>query len=166
MKIGIGFDIHRLAKGRKLFLGGIEIPHSSGLLGHSDADVVLHAIADAIAGAMAAPDIGTVFPDTDPSNRGIAGNTILAYYVALMKKRKTRISHLDMVIIAEAPKLSPHYPAIRKNIARLLGVGLQDVGLKAKTLESIGEIGKKKAIACWASVLLETVSKSRRKRET
>lgn len=157
MKIGLGFDVHRLVKGRKLILGGVEIPCQLGLLGHSDADVVLHALADAIAGALGADDIGTIFPNSNPEFKDISSKKILAYYTLLLAERKMKITNLDMVILAERPKLSPFYSTIRKELAHLLSIDTERIGIKAKTAEGLGMIGEEKAIACWVTLLLDSI---------
>ncbi|MFA5645431.1 MAG: 2-C-methyl-D-erythritol 2,4-cyclodiphosphate synthase [Candidatus Ratteibacteria bacterium] len=157
MKIGLGFDVHRLVKGRKLILGGVEIPCQLGLLGHSDADVVLHALADAIAGALGADDIGTIFPNSNPEFKDISSKKILAYYTLLLAEKKMKITNLDMVILAERPKLSPFYSTIRKELAHLLSIDTESIGIKAKTAEGLGMIGEEKAIACWVTLLLDSI---------
>jgi len=157
MKIGLGFDVHRLVKGRKLILGGVELPCQLGLLGHSDADVVLHALADAIAGALGADDIGTIFPNSSPEFKDISSKKILAYYIILLAEKKMKIVNLDMVILAERPKLSPFYSTIRKELASLLSLNPESIGIKAKTAEKLGMIGEEKAIACWVTLLLDSI---------
>jgi 2-C-methyl-D-erythritol 2,4-cyclodiphosphate synthase len=154
-KIGIGYDIHRLVEGRRLFLGGLEIPYARGLLGHSDADVLLHAIMDALLGALALGDIGEHFPDSDPRYRGIASLELLKQVLGLVEDRRYRLSHIDSVVIAEEPKLLPFKEGIRQNIADILGLERSSVSLKAKTNEGCGEIGRGQAIACYAVVLLD-----------
>lgn len=153
-RIGIGYDIHRLVRGRRLFLGGIEIAHTKGLLGHSDADVLLHAVCDALLGAAAAPDIGELFPDTDPRYRGISSAELLKKVLTLIKKKGFRIVNLDTVIIAEEPKLSGLKMKIRRNIARLLNIKEDRVNVKAKTNEGLGALGRKNALASYAVALL------------
>jgi 2-C-methyl-D-erythritol 2,4-cyclodiphosphate synthase len=153
-KIGIGYDIHRLAGGRKLFLGGIRIPYPQGLLGHSDADALLHAICDALLGALSAGDIGDRFPDTDPRYRNIAGTKLLEDVAGLARKKKFSIANIDSVIIAQAPRLGPFKEKMRNKISRTLKIKNDCVSVKAKTAEGLGEIGHKKAVACYAVVLL------------
>lgn len=155
MKIGVGFDIHRLEKGRTLILAGIQIPYHLGLKGHSDGDVVLHAISDAIAGALGIEDIGTRFPDNDSSIKGIQSRIILESYYKSVVEYSARISNLDIVIIAEMPHLKPWYQPMKENIAEILKIQTSCIGIKAKTMEGLGEIGKKKAIACIASILID-----------
>jgi len=160
MKIGIGFDVHRVESGRKLILGGVLIPfEGKGLLGHSDGDVIFHAIADAIAGALAEPDIGTTFPDTDPATAGISSHIILGRYAALLKRRNAAIENLDIIILAEEPKLRAWYQEIRTSIAGALAIPEDRVGIKAKTMEGLGPIGEQKAIGCWAAIIVSEKNK-------
>lgn len=154
MKIGIGFDIHRFEKGRKFILGGIEIPYSHGLIGHSDGDVLLHSLSDAILGSLAKPDIGFYFPDTDEKIKGIDSKKILKKVLTIMKKENCKIENIDVVIICEKPKLSPYVPLIRKKISEITGIDEKNIGIKVKTYEGIGEIGKGNACACLSSVLI------------
>lgn len=151
-KIGIGYDIHRLAEGRKLFIGGIEIPYIKGLLGHSDADVLLHAICDALLGAIGEGDIGELFPDTDPQYQGISSAELLRAVDNLVKKKNFLINNVDTVVIAQEPKLSPFKKSIQQMIARILNIKEDNVNIKAKTNEGLGEIGSKEAIAAYAAV--------------
>ena len=152
---GIGYDVHRLAKGRRLILGGVEIAHSRGLEGHSDADVLSHAIADALLGAIAAGDIGQHFPDTDKSIRGISSIEILRRVTALLAKNKARATNVDVTILAEAPKITPHIPAMRKIIAQAIGVHESRIGIKATTNEGLGAIGRSEGIAAMAVAMVE-----------
>lgn len=154
MRIGTGFDIHVFEKGKKLILAGVEIPYHSGLKGHSDGDVVLHAISDAIAGALALDDIGTQFPDTDPSLKGINSSRILEHYMGKIEFYQAKILNVDIVLIAEKPLLKIWYNQMKKNIAGLLKIEPSQIGIKAKTTEGLGEIGKGNAIACFVSILL------------
>ncbi|MBU0503894.1 MAG: 2-C-methyl-D-erythritol 2,4-cyclodiphosphate synthase [Candidatus Omnitrophota bacterium] len=154
IRIGLGYDIHRLVKGRKLILGGLEIPHSKGLMGHSDADVLLHAISDALLGAVSLGDIGAHFPDTDPQYRNASSLDLLKKVNALIKKNKFSINNIDTIIIAEEPKIIPYRKMMQKIIARALGVNPQMISVKAKTNEGLGDIGGKKAIAAYAIVLV------------
>ena len=151
----MGFDIHRLAAGRKMILGGVEIPAPKGLEGHSDADVLLHAVTDALLGAVGEGDIGSYFPDSDPKWKGAASRLFVEKALELVKKRGLKIANADFTLVAEEPKLAPHRPAIRKSVAGLLGVEPERVNLKAKTMEGLGPIGEGKAVACYAVVLLE-----------
>lgn len=154
MRVGIGHDTHRLVEGRPLILGGVRIDHPLGLLGHSDAYVVLHAVADALLGAAALGDIGEHYPDTDPKWEGIAGDVLLAEVVGLVGRSGWRPVNCDVTVHAQEPKLTPHKPAIRANLARLLRLDQTAVNIKAKTGERVGPIGRGEAIACEAAVLL------------
>ena len=155
IRCGIGYDVHRLAKGRRLILGGVEIAHSRGLEGHSDADVLSHAIADALLGAIAAGDIGQHFPNTDESIRGISSIEILRHVTALLAKNKARATNVDATILAEAPKITPHIPAMRKIIAQAIGVHESRIGIKATTNEGLGAIGRSEGIAAMAVAMVE-----------
>ena len=155
MRIGHGYDVHRLVEGRDLILGGVKIPYEKGLLGHSDADVLLHAIMDAVLGAMAAGDIGKLFPDNDPTYKG-ADSLILTRRVAeVMVERGYRLGNLDATVIAQAPKLAPHIPAMRERIASAFGVETDRVSVKATTEEKLGFTGSGEGIAAHAVCLLE-----------
>jgi 2-C-methyl-D-erythritol 2,4-cyclodiphosphate synthase len=153
-RIGEGWDIHALVEGRKLILGGVEIPHSKGLLGHSDADALLHAITDALLGAAALGDIGTHFPDTDAQFKGADSGVLLAQAAALVKTRGYAIGNVDSTIIAQAPKMVPHIGAMRERIAAMLGIAVEQVNVKAKTAEKMGPVGEGFAIEARAVVLL------------
>ena len=155
IRCGIGYDVHRLAKGRRLILGGVEIAHSRGLEGHSDADVLSHAIADALLGAIAAGDIGQHFPNTDESMRGISSIEILRQVTALLAKNKARATNVDVTILAEAPKITPHIPAMRKIIAQAIGVHESRISIKATTNERLGAIGRGEGIAAMAIATVE-----------
>lgn len=155
MRVGIGHDTHRLVAGRPLVLGGVRIEHERGLLGHSDADVVLHAVADALLGAAALGDIGELFPDTDPRWAGLDGGVLLRAVVDRVAGAGWRPVNCDVVIHAQQPKLSAHKPAIRASLSRLLDLPADAVNIKAKTGEHVGPIGRGEAIACEAAVLLE-----------
>ena len=155
MRLGHGYDLHRLVEGRPLFLGGICIPHPRGLLGHSDGDVVLHAICDAILGAMGIGDIGQHFPDTDERFRGVASSELVRHVGVLMRDEGWRLGNLDVTIHAEQPRCAPHRLAMRSRIAELLGVQVTCVSVKAKTNEGVDAIGRGEAIAATAVVLLE-----------
>jgi 2-C-methyl-D-erythritol 2,4-cyclodiphosphate synthase len=156
MRIGIGYDFHRLVEGRRLYLGGVEIPHDKGLLGHSDGDALTHAICDAILGAMAEADIGFHFPHTDESIRDISSEKILSFVVDIMKRRRFRIVNIDAIVIAEEPRIVHHREAIRKNLAHIMGISKGMVNVKGKTAEGLGTIGEKEGIAVHATALLET----------
>jgi 2-C-methyl-D-erythritol 2,4-cyclodiphosphate synthase len=152
---GIGYDAHRLVEGRKLILGGIEIAHARGLEGHSDADVLSHAIADALLGAIGAGDIGQHFPNTDESIRGISSIEILKRASALLAEKKARVTSVDATLIAEAPKIAPHIPAMRKIIAKAIGVSESTVSIKATTNEGLGAIGRGEGMAAMAVATIE-----------
>jgi len=154
-KVGIGYDIHRLVEGRPLFLGGVEIPYFKGLLGYSDADVLIHAICDALLGALGEKDIGELFPNSDPKYQGIASTKLLEEVSLLAGKKQYRINNIDVVIIAEEPPIAPFKNQIKENICAILKVGADVVNLKAKTNEGLGDIGKKEAIACFAVATLD-----------
>jgi 2-C-methyl-D-erythritol 2,4-cyclodiphosphate synthase len=153
-RAGFGYDIHKLAKGRNLVLGGVEIRHPKGLLGHSDADVLCHAIADSLLGAAALGDIGTHFPDNDPSYKGISSLTLLEHVAGLLKAKRFRIANVDSTVVAEAPRIMPHAPKMRALIARSLGIGVGQVSVKATTNEGLGPIGRKQAISAYAVALI------------
>lgn len=147
---GIGYDAHRLVAGRKLILGGVEVPYERGLEGHSDADVLAHAIADAILGAIAEGDIGKHFPNTDDTIRGISSLEILKRVAVIAKERGARIVNVDATLLAEAPKISPHINAMREKIAGALQIASADVGIKATTNEGLGTIGRGEGMAAMA----------------
>jgi 2-C-methyl-D-erythritol 2,4-cyclodiphosphate synthase len=153
--VGFGYDIHRLSKGRDLYLGGIKIPHPAGLLGHSDGDCLVHALIDALLGAAGEPDIGRLFPDTDPKYRGIRSTRLLGDVVLRLRRRGKRIANADAVVVAQAPKLAPHVGAMKDALCPVLGIDRVSLGIKAKTNEGLGLIGREKAVACWAVVLVE-----------
>jgi len=155
IRCGIGYDVHRLAKGRKLILGGMEVAHSRGLEGHSDADVLSHAITDALLGAIGAGDIGQHFPNTDESIRGISSIEILKRVTKLLAEKKTRVVNIDATIIAEAPKLAPHFAQMRKIIADAIGIPNSNVSVKATTNEKLGAIGRDEGIAAIAVATVE-----------
>src|SRR6266513_2226504 len=147
IRSGIGYDIHRLAEGRKLILGGVEIPHSHGLEGHSDADVLSHAIADALLGALGTGDIGRHFPNTDESIRGISSLEILKRVAKLLTDKRVRVINVDVTLIAEAPKIVPHVPEMRQKIADAIGPSDSNVNVKATTNEELGPIGRGEGMA-------------------
>ncbi len=153
-RIGEGWDIHALVEGRKLILGGVEVPYHLGLLGHSDADVLLHAITDALLGAAALGDIGTHFPDTDARFKGADSSLLLAEAARRVREKGFEIGNVDSTIIAQAPKLMPHMPAIRARVAQTLGLALDQVNVKAKTAEKMGPVGQGQAMEARAVVLL------------
>jgi 2-C-methyl-D-erythritol 2,4-cyclodiphosphate synthase len=155
MRIGHGYDVHRLVEGRRLIIGGVDIPYEKGLLGHSDADVLLHAIADAILGAVALGDIGKHFPDTDPRFKGADSLKLLEHVGRLANDKGYRIGNLDATIIAQRPKMAPHIPAMRANIARVLLCDVDRVNVKATTTEELGFCGRGEGIAAHAVALLQ-----------
>jgi len=157
MRVGIGYDIHPLAAGRKLILGGIEIPHSKGLDGHSDADVLTHAICDALLGAMGAGDIGTHFPASDSRYKGIASLTLLAEVVAMMARNKVCLVNLDAVLNAQAPRLGRHLFAMQHALADTMGVESSRINLKVKSGEGQGMVGREDAITAQVVCLLEGI---------
>ncbi len=155
MRIGSGYDVHRLVEGRKLILGGVTIPHTLGLLGHSDADVLLHAITDAILGAAALGDIGLHFPDTDEQWKGADSRKLLAMAYEKVKNKGYELENLDATILAQKPKLRPYIDEMRKNIATTLGVDIDQVNVKATTEEGLGFTGSEEGIAVQAVALLK-----------
>ena len=154
LRVGLGHDVHRLAEGRRLVLGGVDVPFDRGLQGHSDADVLLHAVTDALLGAAGLGDIGEWFPDTDPQWKEADSAELLQAVVDALRERRWRVSNLDCTIHAEAPKLSPHKQAIRRRLAELLNVIPDSVNVKAKTGERVGPVGRGEAMAADAIVLI------------
>ena len=154
-RFGMGYDVHRLVEGRKLILGGIEIPWEKGLLGHSDADVLLHAIADALLGAAALGDIGRHFPDTDERFKGVDSMKLLAEVVRLVREKGYRVGNVDATIVAQAPKLAPYIEEMTENIARVLGVGKDQVNVKATTEERLGFTGSGEGMSAYAVAGIE-----------
>lgn len=154
-RTGIGYDLHRLGAGRKLILGGIEIPSDKGSVGHSDADVLAHALCDALLGAAGLGDIGTHFPDSDPRWKGVSSLMFLEQVQKLFAERGMKIVHLDAVVIVERPKLGPHFPAMREALARALSIEPGRISLKAKTNEGVDAIGRGEAIAAHAVATVE-----------
>jgi 2-C-methyl-D-erythritol 2,4-cyclodiphosphate synthase len=155
IRSGIGYDTHRLVEGRKLILGGVEIPHDRGLEGHSDADVLSHAIADALLGAMGEGDIGRHFPNTDDTIRGISSLEILRHVRSLLAEKNARATNIDATVIAEAPKLQPHVEQMRAKIGAALACDASRVNIKATTNEGLGAIGRGEGIACIATAVVE-----------
>lgn len=155
MRIGHGYDVHRLVEGRRLILGGVEIPYERGLLGHSDADVLTHAVMDALLGACALGDIGLLFPDSDPAYRGADSLRLLDEVVAVLHREGFRVGNVDATVLAQAPKLAPHLPMIRRNLAERLRVPLSRVSVKATTEEGLGFTGAGEGIAAHAVCLVE-----------
>lgn len=154
-RIGHGYDVHRLVEGRRLVLGGVEVPCDRGLLGHSDADVVAHALMDAVLGALREGDIGRLFPDTDPAYAGADSLELMRRVAGLVRERGWRVVDCDCTIAAQAPKLAPYREQMRANMADALGVPVESVGVKATTTERLGFVGREEGIAAWAVVLLE-----------
>lgn len=154
MRIGTGYDVHRLTEGRKCIIGGVEIPYEKGLLGHSDADVLLHAIMDALLGAAALGDIGKHFPDTDSAYKDISSVTLLEHVTALLAEHLFLVENIDATIIAQAPKMRPHIEQMRENIAKALGIDVSQVNVKATTEEGLGFTGSGEGISAQAICLL------------
>ena len=159
MRIGFGYDVHALTEGRSLVLGGIGIPWERGLSGHSDADVVLHALMDALLGAAALGDIGSHFPDTDPRYRGISSLTLLEEVAKLLRGAGYRVNNIDCTLVAEAPRIRPYVGAMREKIAAALGVTAEDVSIKATTNEKMGFVGREEGMACFAVCTLKGETK-------
>jgi len=157
MRIGEGYDVHRLAENRKLILGGVEIPYEKGLLGHSDADALLHALMDAMLGALALGDIGKHFPDTDPRYKGIDSRELLRHTAKLVAEKGWQLGNADMTIIAQAPKMAPHIQTMRENIAADLNTDIDNISVKATTEEKLGFTGSGEGIAARAVVLLKRI---------
>ena len=156
-RFGMGYDVHRLVEGRKLILGGVDVPYEKGLLGHSDADVLLHAVSDALLGAAALGDIGTHFPDTDERFRGADSGKLLAEVVRLVRAEGYTIGNVDATIVAQAPKLLPYIPRMRENIARMIGVAVGDVNVKATTEERLGFTGSGEGMSAYAVAGIERI---------
>lgn len=156
MRIGHGYDVHRLVEDRALILGGVEIPHTKGLLGHSDADVLTHAIMDALLGAAGLWDIGHAFPDTDPAYKGISSLLLLERVMEMLRAKGLSVGNIDATVLAQKPKLAPHIPQMRENIARIVGIDAGLVNIKATTEEGLGFTGTEQGIAAHAVALLTT----------
>ncbi len=156
VRVGFGFDVHRLAEGRELWLGGIRLEHRMGLSGHSDADVLIHAICDALLGAANMRDIGYHFPDTGEEFRGIDSKILLRRTVELVGTKGYRVGNVDATVCAERPKLAPHIPAMRACLAGVMGIGTDDVSVKATTTEKLGFTGREEGISAYAVVLVES----------
>lgn len=155
VRVGIGYDVHRLERGLTLTLGGVTMAHSTGLKAHSDGDALAHAIGDALLGALALGDLGSHFPDTDPKWRGISSMTILERIVAMVRERGGRLLNVDATVIAEAPRLAPYVAAMRENLGGALGIDADRVSVKATTNERLGALGREEGIAAMAVVLVE-----------
>ncbi len=157
MRIGHGYDVHRLVEGRKLILGGVEVPYEKGLDGHSDADVLLHAVSDALLGAAALGDIGKHFPDTDPAYKGADSRVLLRHVVSLIEELGYELGNLDVTMIAQKPKLAPYLPQMRENLAQELKTELSNVNIKATTEERLGFTGEGLGMACHAVCIIKKV---------
>lgn len=155
-RTGIGYDLHRLEAGRKLMIGGIEVPFDKGSVGHSDGDVLAHAICDAVLGAAGLGDIGTHFPDTDPRWKGASSLLFLAHLRKLVAERNSNILYIDAVVILERPKIGPYFPAMRDALAQALGISRDQVHLKAKTNEGVDAVGRGEALACYVVATLSS----------
>lgn len=158
MRVGLGYDVHKLAEGRDLILGGVTIPYEKGLLGHSDADVLVHAIMDALLGAAALGDIGKHFPDTDPAYKGADSLKLLEYVGQLLDEQMYVIENIDATIIAQRPKMAPHIPTMRENVARVLGIDVEQVNIKATTEEGLGFTGSGEGISSQAICAIEKMT--------
>ena len=156
-RIGNGYDVHKLVEGRKMILGGIEIPHNLGLLGHSDADVLVHAIMDGLLGALALGDIGKHFPDTDDKYKGISSIKLLKEVACLIKNKGYEVVNIDSIVAAEQPKLKPYIDEMRKQVAEALGVEIEAISIKATTEERLGFTGREEGIKSYAVVLLKKI---------
>ena len=154
MRVGMGYDVHRLTEGRDLILGGVKIDWEKGLLGHSDADVLIHAVMDALLGAAALGDIGKHFPDTDPAYKGISSVKLLVHVAELLKENGYTIGNIDATIIAQKPKMAPHIPQMRKNMAEAMGIPESSLNIKATTEEGLGFTGRQEGISAQAICLL------------
>ena len=157
LRIGNGYDVHKLVEGRKLILGGIEIPHNLGLLGHSDADVLVHAIMDGLLGALALGDIGKHFPDTDDKYKGISSIKLLKEVASFIKNKGYEVVNIDSIVAAEQPKLKPYIDEMRKQVAEALGVEIEAISIKATTEERLGFTGREEGIKSYAVVLLKKI---------
>ena len=157
MRIGHGYDVHRLVEGRKCIIGGVDVPYEKGLLGHSDADVLLHAVMDAVLGAMAVGDIGKLFPDSDPAYKGADSLALTRRVAEVMTEKGYRLGNIDATVIAQAPRLAPHIPAMRQNIASAFGTDVDRISVKATTEEGLGFTGSGEGISAHAVCLLERI---------
>ena len=157
MRIGMGYDVHKLVEGRDLIIGGVNIPHTLGLLGHSDADVLLHAIMDAVLGAAGLGDIGKHFPDTDPAYKGISSIKLMEHVAALIEEKGYVVENIDATIIAQKPKMRPHIPQMEENIAKAMNISVDQINVKATTEEGLGFTGTEAGISSQAICLLTTI---------
>ena len=160
MRVGMGYDVHKLTEGRKLILGGVDIPWEKGLLGHSDADVLIHAVMDALLGAAALGDIGKHFPDTDPAYKGISSIKLLVHVAELLRKQEYAVGNIDATVIAQKPKMAPHIPQMRKNMADALGIPESKINIKATTVEGLGFTGTEQGISAQAICALSSIYES------
>lgn len=163
-RIGFGYDIHRLAAGRPLYLGGREIPHRLGLAGHSDGDCLIHALIDALLGAAGEGDIGRLFPDTDPDHEGVRSTVLLRRVMSRLRRRRLEVLNVDAVIVAQAPRIAPHVERLKETLSPILKLPKDRIGIKAKTNEGLGLVGREKAIACWAVALVGEGKRGRQKK--
>ena len=159
MRVGLGYDVHKLVEGRKLIIGGVDIPHEKGLLGHSDADVLIHAVMDSILGALALGDIGKHFPDTDEKYKGADSMKLLEFVYNLINEKGYNIGNIDCTIIAQSPKMAPHIQNMRENIAKTLNTSIENINVKATTEEGLGFTGSKEGISAQSICLLVKVDK-------
>ena len=159
MRVGLGYDVHKLVEGRKLIIGGVNVPHEKGLLGHSDADVLIHAVMDSILGALALGDIGKHFPDTDEKYKGADSMKLLEFVYNLINEKGYGIGNIDCIIIAQSPKMAPHIQNMRENIAKALNTSIENINVKATTEEWLGFTGAKEGIAAQSICLLVKVDK-------
>lgn len=157
MRVGLGYDVHKLVEGRDLIIGGVKIPHDKGLLGHSDADVLLHAIKDAMLGAVALGDIGKHFPDTDERYKGVSSIKLLVEVNNKLREKGYKVNNIDSIIVAQKPKMAPHIDSMRKNIAEAVNVSIDDVNVKATTTEELGFEGKLEGISAKAIVSVDKI---------
>ncbi len=157
IRTGFGFDVHRLETGRPFFLGGVQIPHSHGALGHSDADVLIHALCDALLGAAGLGDIGIQFPDTDPAYKNIDSKILLSRVMDLLKAKNYRVGNVDATLVLEKPKISPYLTRMKETLTPILGIPYDDLSIKATTNEKMGFIGREEGVAAYAICLLESV---------
>ncbi|MEW5901043.1 MAG: 2-C-methyl-D-erythritol 2,4-cyclodiphosphate synthase [Acidobacteriota bacterium] len=154
-KVGFGYDIHRLAAGRPLYLGGLRVPHRAGLAGHSDGDCLIHALIDALLGALGEGDIGTLFPDTDRRYKGVRSTALLQRVMSRLRRSRMEVLNVDAVIVAQAPRLAPYVGPMKEALSPILHIPTDRIGIKAKTNEGLGLVGREKALACWAVALVQ-----------
>lgn len=157
IKVGFGFDVHQLQEGRKLILGGVDIPHVKGALGHSDADVVIHALCDALLGAAGLKDIGYYFPDTDAAFKNIDSTILLARVIELLDERNYSVGNADISLVLEQPKIKPHIDFMKQRLAPILKISTEDISIKATTNEKLGYVGREEGVAAYAVVLIQKV---------